>query len=160
MSGAYVTGAHSFKVGCMGFVQDQDNLNFTNNNDISYVPQRPSQSLTMVGDNPIRYRSRAYSQSAYVQEQWTLSHHAAGRPRMTTRGASTRTRPSAAADSTPQLLDFPTDTEGGVTGFHDINPRLGVIYDLTGDGKTSVKFNAGRYTDSASSDGGGPSATR
>ena len=28
-----------------------------------------------------------------------------------------------------------------------------MIYDLTGDGKTSVKFNAGRYTDSASSDG-------
>jgi hypothetical protein len=53
----------------------------------------------------------------------------------------------------PRVLDFPTDTEGGVTGFHDINPRLGVIYDLTGDGKTSVKFNAGRYTDSASSDG-------
>jgi len=53
----------------------------------------------------------------------------------------------------PAVFDFPTDTEGGVTGFHDINPRVGAIYDLFGDGKTSVKFNAGRYTDSASSDG-------
>ena len=34
----------------------------------------------MVGANPIRFRSRAFSQSAYVQEQWTLEPaDAAGR---------------------------------------------------------------------------------
>jgi hypothetical protein len=155
MSGAYVTGAHSFKVGYMGFVQDQDNLNFTNTQDISYTFRNGiPQSLTMVGDNPIRYRSRAYSQSAYVQEQWTLN-------RLTLQGAARYDyarsiyphQEFGGSKFHPRLLDFPTDTEGGVTGFHDINPRLGVIYDLTGDGKTSVKFNAGRYTDSASSDG-------
>ena len=155
VSGAYVTGAHSFKVGYMGFVQDQDNLNFTNNNDISYTFRNGvPQSLTMVGDNPIRYRSRAYSQSAYVQEQWTLN-------RLTLQGAARYDyarsiypqQTFGGSQFHPRVLDFPTDTEGGVTGFHDINPRLGVIYDLTGDGKTSVKFNAGRYTDSASSDG-------
>ena len=155
VSGAYVTGAHSFKVGYMGFVQDQDNLNFTNNNDISYTFRNGiPQSVTMVGDNPIRYRSRAYSQSAYVQEQWTLN-------RLTLQGAARYDyarsiyphQEFGGSKFHPRVLDFPTDTEGGVTGFHDINPRLGVIYDLTGDGKTSVKFNAGRYTDSASSDG-------
>jgi len=155
MSGAYVTGAHSFKVGYMGFVQDQDNLNFTNSQDISYTFRNGiPQSLTMVGDNPIRYRSRAYSQSAYVQEQWTLN-------RLTLQGAARYDyarsiyphQTFGGSKFHPRVLDFPTDTEGGVTGFHDINPRLGVIYDLTGDGKTSVKFNAGRYTDSASSDG-------
>jgi len=155
MSGAYVTGAHSFKVGYMGFVQDQDNLNFTNTNDISYTFRNGvPQSLTMVGDNPIRYRSRAYSQSAYVQEQWTLN-------RLTLQGAARYDyarsiyphQTFGGSQFHPRVLDFPTDTEGGVTGFHDINPRLGVIYDLTGDGKTSLKFNAGRYTDSASSDG-------
>ena len=109
----------------------------------------------MIGANPIRYRSRAFSQSAYVQEQWTLEPpDAAGRGALRLRArASTRTRRSVAASSIPRVLDFPTDTEGGITGFHDINPRVGVIYDLTGDGKTSVKFNVGRYTDSASSDG-------
>ncbi len=155
LSGAYVTGAHSFKIGYMGFVQDQDNLNFTNNNDISYTFRNGiPQSVTMVGDNPIRYRSRAYSQSAYVQEQWTLN-------RLTLQGAARYDyarsiyphQTFGGSKFHPRVLDFPTDTEGGVTGFHDINPRLGVIYDLTGDGKTSVKFNAGRYTDSASSDG-------
>jgi len=155
MSGSYVTGAHSFKVGYMGFVQDQDNYNYTNTNDISYTFRNGvPQSLTMVGDNPIRYRSRAYSQSAYVQEQWTLS-------RLTLQGAARYDyarsiyphQTFGGSTFHPLVLDFPTDTEGGVTGFHDINPRVGVIYDLFGNGKTSLKFNAGRYTDSASSDG-------
>ena len=38
-SAAYVTGAHSFKVGFQGFVQVQDNKNFTNNQAISYTFQ-------------------------------------------------------------------------------------------------------------------------
>ena len=89
-----------------------------------------------------------------MQEQWTLN-------RLTLQGAARYDyarsiyphQTFGGSKFHPRVLDFPTDTEGGITGFHDINPRLGVIYDLTGDGKTSVKFNAGRYTDSASSDG-------
>jgi hypothetical protein len=155
LSGAYVTGAHSFKIGYTGFIQDQDNKNFTNTNDISYTFRNGiPQSLTLVGANPIRYRSRAFSQSAYIQEQWTIA-------RLTLQGAARYDfarsiyphQTFGGSRFHPAVLDFPTDTEGGVTGFHDINPRVGVIYDLTGDGKTSVKFNLGRYTDSASSDG-------
>ncbi|MEP7309824.1 MAG: carboxypeptidase regulatory-like domain-containing protein [Acidobacteriota bacterium] len=154
-SAAYVTGAHNFKVGYTGFVQVQDNRNFTNTRDISYTFRNGvPQSLTMVGANPIQYRSRAFSQSAYVQEQWTLG-------RLTLQAAArydnaTSIYPGQTFGGSrfhPAVFDFPTDTEGGITGFHDINPRVGVTYDLSGDGKTSVKFNAGRYTDSASSDG-------
>src|SRR5439155_13360907 len=29
--------------------------------------------------------------------------------------------------------------------WHDINPRIGFVYDLTGDGKTAVKASLGRY---------------
>ena len=155
MSAAYVTGSHSLKVGYMGFIQDQDNYNYTNTNDISYTFRNGiPQSLIMVGANPIRYRSRAYSQSAYVQEQWTIS-------RLTLQGAARYDyarsiypeQTFGGSKFHPRIINFPTDTEGGITGFHDINPRVGVIYDLFGNGKTSVKFNAGRYTDSASSDG-------
>jgi hypothetical protein len=155
VSGAYVTGAHSFKVGYSGFIQEQDNYNYTNTNDVSYTFRNGiPQSLLMVGANPIRFRSRAFSQSAYVQEQWTLN-------RLTLQGAARYDfarsvyphQTFGGSKFHPRVLDFPTDTEGGITGFHDINPRMGVIFDLTGDGKTSVKFNAGRYTDSASSDG-------
>lgn len=154
-SAAYVTGAHSFKVGYVGFVQVQDNKNFTNTKDISYTFRNGvPQSLTMVGANPIRFRSQAFSQSMYAQEQWTVR-------RLTLQGAmrydnATAIYPNQTFGGSafqPAVFIFPTDTKGGITGFHDINPRLGVTYDLFGDGKTSVKFNAGRYTDSASSDG-------
>jgi hypothetical protein len=163
-SAAYVTGSHNYKFGVQGFMQVQDNRNFTNTNDMSYTvrtadPNDPAQiavpsSITMVGANPIRYRSKAISHSAYAQDAWT-------RNRLTLQGAL---RYDYAASSYPHqtfggsrfhpaVYDFPTDTTSGITGFHDLNVRMGVIYDLTGDGKTSVKFNAGRYTDSASSDG-------
>ncbi len=154
-SAAYVTGAQSFKIGFQGFVQVQDNSNFTNNQAIAYTFQngRPT-SLTMSGANPVQFRSRAFSQSIYAQEQWTIS-------RLTLQGAlrydyASSMYPHQTFGGTPYhplILDFPEDTTGGITGFHDINPRAGVIYDVTGDGKTSVKFNLGRYTDSASSDG-------
>lgn len=152
---SYVTGAHSFKVGGQGFVQVQDNRNYTNSQAISYTFLNGSpRSLTMSGGNPTQYRSRAFSQAIYAQEQWTLG-------RLTLQGAARyefakSTYPEQTFGGTPfhpRIIRFPEDTRGGITGFHDINPRAGVIYDLTGDGKTSVKFNLGRYTDSASSDG-------
>lgn len=154
-SAAYVTGAHNFKVGVQGFIQEQDNRNFTNNKAISYSFFNGSpRSLTMTGANPLQYRSRAFSQAFYAQEQWTLG-------RLTLQGAmryefARSTYPEQTFGGTPyhpRIITLPEDTTGGITGFHDINPRAGVIYDLTGDGKTSVKFNLGRYTDSASSDG-------
>src|SRR4029453_8461721 len=37
----------------------------------------------------------------------------------------------------------------GVTGFHDITPRMGAAYDLFGNGKTSVKGNISRYLETA-----------
>lgn len=154
-SAAYVTGAHSFKFGTQGFIQVQDNRNFTNDHALSYVFQNGSpRSLTMTGANPLQFRSRAYSHSFYAQEQWTLG-------RLTLQGAArydfARSEyPEQRFGGTqwhPLIINFAKETEGGITGFHDINPRAGVIFDLTGDGRTSVKFNVGRYTDSASSDG-------
>ena len=34
-------------------------------------------------------------------------------------------------------------------GYNDIDPRIGVAYDLFGNGKTALKFNVGRYLEAA-----------
>src|SRR4029077_5867322 len=43
----------------------------------------------------------------------------------------------------PQALVFPETP--GVTGYKDITPRMGLAYDLLGNGRTAVKFNIGKY---------------
>ena len=43
----------------------------------------------------------------------------------------------------PQTLVFPAQDAG--VGPKDINPRVGVAYDLFGNGKTAFKFSLGRY---------------
>ena len=62
-------------------------------------------------------------------------------------GATTRRSSSARRGSYPTPLVFP-ETQG-VTGYNDIDPRIGAAYDLFGNGKTALKFNAGRYLEAA-----------
>ncbi|MEP7306868.1 MAG: hypothetical protein ABJA98_15240 [Acidobacteriota bacterium] len=47
---------------------------------------------------------------------------------------------------------FPQST--GVLGCNDITPRVGVAYDVFGNGKTALKFNLGRYLEAAVNDNG------
>ena len=109
---AYVTGSHNFKVGVQGFMQEQDNRNYTSSGDVTYTFNNgvPS-SFTMWGANPIRYRSRAFSNSIYAQDQWTLKRltvQAAARydyaksvyPHQTFGGSKFH----------PAVYDFPTDS--------------------------------------------------
>src|SRR5207249_12222141 len=44
----------------------------------------------------------------------------------------------------PEVLFFPSRSTPGYD-WKDITPRLGVAYDLFGNGKTAIKFNVGRY---------------
>jgi hypothetical protein len=88
----------------------------------------------------------------YVQEQWTLG-------RMTAQGAIRYDHAwSYFPEQTvgpvrffPTAVTYPRTT--GVEGYHDLWPRGGIAYDLFGTGKTSIKFNFGRYLEAAQNGG-------
>ena len=54
----------------------------------------------------------------------------------------------------PTQFVFPAGSTQGI-GWHDVTPRMGVAYDLFGDGKTALKFNLGKYMEGFGSLGNG-----
>jgi hypothetical protein len=143
-STAYVTGAHSLKVGYQGTYLTSDRNWQTNNENLTYrlnngVPNQLTQSISPWVDH-----SRAGWHALFVQEQWT--HR-----RLTLQGALRFDRASSwfpeqsAGPSRflPNAIVFP-ETKG-VDAYKDITPRMGVAYDVFGNGKTAVKLNLGKY---------------
>jgi hypothetical protein len=148
-SASYVTGAHSFKVGYQAAyevykqVQNLDNpLSYTFNNG------NPIQFQMRIG--PHMQSNRTRYDGFYAQDQWTRS-------RLTVQGAVRYEHAwswfpggenGITADSQfgSQFI-FPR--QDGVTGYHDITPRMGAAYDVFGNGKTSVKVSMSKYLETA-----------
>jgi hypothetical protein len=91
------------------------------------------------------------SAGLYAEDQWTLH-------RLTLQGA---VRFDYAKSGYPEqvygpglliskAITFPAGD--GVLGYKDLTPRIGVAYDVFGNGKTAVKFNLGHYVSAASND--------
>jgi hypothetical protein len=170
---SYVTGAHNMKFGYQGaFHRDDDNL----------FPTISNTSLMMLGfntpcgapagatgltpcpnanpiANQITLQSGVFTRKVrteyyafYAQEQWT-------KERLTLQGAL---RFDHAWSSFPEQQIGPSVTipnaivlpaQAGIKGYNDLSPRIGVAYDLFGNGKTSLKGNVGRYLHPASNQG-------
>jgi hypothetical protein len=101
---------------------------------------------------PWRRQVRTEYMAFYAQEQWT-------RDRLTLQGAVRYDRawsyfPEQQVGPDrfiPNPIVFPTTK--GIDTYNDISPRIGAAYDLFGTGKTSIKFNIGRYLAPATNDG-------
>ena len=144
----YVTGSHNLKAGYQGVFHWERRHPHTNNHNLQYrvnngIPNQLTQTL-----NPYMTDSRTRYDAFYAQDQWT-------RGRLTLQGAL---RYDHAWSYYPRQQIGPTnflpeplvfEASKGVIGYHDISPRMGFAYDLFGNGKTALKFNAGRYLEAA-----------
>src|SRR6185436_5585684 len=159
LSSSYITGSHSMKFGYQGNWWKDDRAEYTNDQSLAYTltggtrapdgtftPSRPS-SITEYA-NPYFNNARAMMNSFFAQDQWTLK-------RLTLQGALRYDHPWSwfPAVDQPRGRFFPGvhfDQSDGVTGYHDITPRMGAAYDVFGNGKTALKVNAGKYLQGAS----------
>jgi hypothetical protein len=160
---SYVTGSHAFKTGVMlstgglnidrsfpsailrefGGDDRREGQNVPPALPLTFTTLRGVPVSATFYDAPIFYQSEMNNVGLYVQDQWRVNRF--------TVNAGIRfdhlenNYPDHQAPSTlyvPVARSFPG---ASVVSWKDLSPRLGVAYNLFGDGKTALKATANRY---------------
>src|SRR5215470_6045249 len=151
-SATYVTGAHSMKFGYQAAFQIQKNFQ-NEGSGLSYVFNTQSPIQFTLRDAPFWQSNRTRFDAIYAQDQWTHG-------RLTLQGGIRYEHAwswfpagenGIVADNQFGTKFLFPETQG-VTGYHDITPRMGAAYDVFGNGKTSVKVNVSKYLQAANND--------
>ncbi|MGE3577856.1 MAG: carboxypeptidase regulatory-like domain-containing protein, partial [Vicinamibacterales bacterium] len=158
LSVSYITGSHQIQAGMELQQGNFENLaggvrrSFLNG---TRMPQWDAVNYNFVGgrpesvtqfSSPISATAIVRRQALFAQDQWTIDRltlnygirfdHFHGWAAALDLPAG----PFAPARSFPELKNIPN--------FKDISPRIGVAYDLFGNGKTAIKGSFGRYLES------------
>ena len=150
---SYVTGTHSFKTG-FTLQQHIDNLDRFYNSDgrntacadcpVDYIFLRgvPTQLTQWAWPAPQSARTKA-DLGIYFQDQWAID-------RLTLNYGLRLDYfngfvPAQHADAGPFVGARDFEKVDNVPNWTDLNPRLGLSYDLFGNGRTALKVSLGRY---------------
>ena len=154
---SYVTGAHSFKAGYSHTWAKSTQYNDDVNMNLGYQFNRGIPNAIYQRATP--YFDGGYVMTAemglYAQDRWTVQKMTvnAGVRFDYLSGYFPENHLGPARWVPNRNVTFPkTDS----VSWKDISPRLGVVYDLFGDGKTALKASLGRYVQAS---GGANNAT-
>ena len=146
---SYVTGSHNLKVGMTGqFLRDSafnhSAANWTDLGTFRGFPLRANFRTPGTAVNNVR------AFGFYAQEQWTLDRLTVNAGlRFDNFWSGFPDQTARASTWAPQDFFYEGQT---ATSWQDLQPRLGVAYDLRGDGRTALKFSASRAGQMDSSD--------
>jgi hypothetical protein len=148
----YVTGSHNMKFGYQGGFGNpsQTYQNFTQVVQVRTNLGVPNQLMQTVSVGPdTKYIRNLIPTNFYAQDQWTHN-------RLTLQGG---VRYDSLISNYPDQriggpgwpyapveIFFPSGSTPGYD-WKDLTPRVGVAYDLFGNGKTAIRFNLGKYVE-------------
>jgi hypothetical protein len=154
----YVTGAHNFKFGTSfsrgWFVRNGSNNQIPGIGAFEYYSFGDYPLLVNYYNHPIEDRGDFLNMGFYAQDQWSLDRvtfNLGVRFDMFDGWVKAQNTPA-----TPYYDSIALDKVTKVPDWRDISPRIGVAWDVLGNGKTAVKATIGRYV--ASAGGGNPQA--
>jgi hypothetical protein len=148
---SYVTGSHTFKTGfsqAHGWVEQNGQMNeLAGFGPVSFRLLNGRPNGVVVYASPKYSRSDFRNTSFYLQDQWTMN------PLTLSMGVRFDLFDGWTPEqTTPAGVFVPAFTVAKIEHtptWRDVSPRLGIAYDLSGDGKTALKAAAGRYVASA-----------
>jgi hypothetical protein len=140
---SYVTGSHAFKVG-MTLQEGPAVTDVYTNNDTGLIVRNGAPFQVTVRTTPYTARERLVADlGVYAQDTWTINRLTAN---IGLRWDYLNNKVEAQSASGgrwigPRSFDELTN----VPNYKDIAPRLGIAYDLFGNGKTALKATYSRY---------------
>jgi hypothetical protein len=138
---SYVTGTHAFKVGFTEqnlFIDDY----FTAPADYEVTLVNGAPSAVTYLPTPYPLTTYAYKSAAYAQDQWKITKMTVN---LGLRYDHLRTRYPNYTIAATDLLPARAFSGADVLGWSDLSPRLGLSYDVFGNGKTAAKASLSRY---------------
>ena len=145
---SFVTGPHSLKIGHQHTFMTDDRVWETNSQNLTYrfnngIPNQLTQSIS-----PWVNDARAAWDAVFIQDQWRLS-------RLTVQGALRfdlarswfPAQTEGPSRFLPNAISIPATR--GVDSYKDLTPRMGVAYDVFGNGRTALRMSVGRYLEGA-----------